>query len=752
MNKVFGIKPAATSWLAIGLLSLTAIGCGDSGKETAAPETASAETSADSRADHIRKTTATINGTRIQAAASSEPGNWLAHGRTYDEQRYSPLKQINTETASDLGLAWYWDTGTTRGLESTPIVVDGVMYNSGSWSMVWAHDAVTGELLWEYDPQVPREWGVYACCDVVNRGVALWQGKVYVGTIDGRLVALDAATGDVVWDVKTTPEGKPYTITGAPRVVKGKVIIGNGGAEYGVRGYITAYDADTGDEEWRFYTVPGDPTKPFENPAMEHAASTWRGGEWWKVGGGGTVWDSMAFDPELDLLYVGTGNGSPWNRYIRSPGGGDNLYVSSILAIDPDNGALVWHYQTTPGDSWDYTATQHMILAELTIDGEPRDVLMQAPKNGFFYVIDRKTGEFISAENYVPVTWATHIDKETGRPVENPEAQYANETKLVFPAPYGGHNWHPMAYNQDTGLVYIPALDIPFAYGQDNAFKYNERTWNTGVDVTQTSPPKDPDTLAAALGMVKGHLSAWDPVNQKEVWRVQHEMSWNGGVLTTAGNLVFQGRADGHFAAYAADTGEMVWEAPVHVGIIAAPVSFEVDGTQYVSVVAGWGGAYALASGVPRHKSNVLTEGRILTFKVGGDVELPEPQVTYLDIPTPPASDASEAVIAQGDTLYHTQCSVCHGPGVIASGGSLPDLRYSSAAVHDSWNAIVRDGAYTGKGMAGFAEVLTVEESNAIQAYVISATNLAIEMCKGDYRENYPETVGNACVRASVEP
>lgn len=733
------------------LLGVLVVGCGDSTESVSSGESASPEVaSADDRTEAIRKSTATVNGTRIQAAATKEPGNWLAHGRTYDEQRYSPLTQINDETAKDLGLAWYWDTGTTRGLESTPIVVDGVMYNSGAWSVVWAHDAVTGELLWEYDPQVPREWGVYACCDVVNRGVALWQGKVYVGTIDGRLVALDAGDGSVVWDVKTTPEGKPYTITGAPRVVKGKVIIGNGGAEYGVRGYFSAYDADTGEMAWRFYTVPGDPTKPFESPAMEHAASTWRGGEWWKVGGGGTVWDSMAFDPELDLLYIGTGNGSPWNRYIRSPGGGDNLYVSSMLAVDPDNGALVWHYQTTPGDTWDYTATQHMILADLTIDGEPRKVIMQAPKNGFFYVLDRTTGEFISAENYVPVTWATHVDPETGRPVENPEAHYANEAKLVFPAPYGGHNWHPMAFNQDTGLVYIPALDIPFAYGQDNAFKHNPRTWNTGVDVTQTAPPKDPDELAGALGMVKGHLSAWDPIAQKEAWRVQHDMSWNGGVLTTAGNLVFQGRADGHFAAYKADTGEMVWEAPVHVGIIAAPSTFEVGGVQYVSVVAGWGGAYALASGVPRHRGNVLTEGRIMTFKIGGDVELPEPSVSYVNIPEPPPSDATPETIAQGEVIYHTQCSVCHGPGVVASTGSISDLRYSTAATHDSWDAIVRGGAYAGKGMASFAEVLSEEESAAVQAYVIAQTNATIELCKSDYPKNYPETLGNACVRATV--
>jgi quinohemoprotein ethanol dehydrogenase len=698
-------------------------------------------------AERIRAATASLDGARIRNA-DREPGNWLAHGRTYDEQRFSPLASINSENVSELGLAWYWDTGTRRGLESTPIVVDGVMFNSGAWSVVWAHDARTGEVLWEYDPQVPREWGKYACCDVVNRGVAVWRGKVYVGALDGRLIALDAGSGEPVWQVQTTDPERPYTITGAPRVVKGKVIIGNGGAEYGVRGYFSAYDAETGAQVWRFYTVPGNPSEPFEAPHLEHAATTWRGGAWWEVGGGGTAWDSMAYDPELDLLYVGVGNGSPWNRYIRSPGGGDNLYLASIVAVRPDTGELVWYYQTTPGDTWDYTATQHMILTDLEIDGRVRQVIMQAPKNGFFYVLDRRTGEFLSAEAYVPVTWATHVDPETGRPVENPEAHYANDARLIRPAPYGGHNWHPMAYNPQAGLVYIPALDIPFSFAQDNAFRYQPGEWNTGVDLEQTIPPADPDALVAALGDVKGRLSAWDPVSQKEVWRVQHQLSWNGGVVTTAGNLVFQGRADGRFAAYAADTGKLLWEFPTHVGIIAAPVTYSIDGEQYVSVVAGWGGAFALASGVPRHRDNALAEGRILTFKLGGKAELPPPDVVYLEIPEPPESTATPEQVAAGEVLYHSYCSVCHGPGVIASGGGIPDLRYSAHAIHASWNSIVRDGAFAGLGMAGFANVLSEDDSEHIRGYVIDQTRTTIELCASEYRRNYPELVGSACVRA----
>lgn len=683
--------------------------------------------------------------------ADKEPGNWLTTGRTYDEQRYSPLDQINRENVKDLDLAWYWDTGTRRGLEATPLVIDGVMYTTGAWSVVWAHNAKTGELIWSHDPNVPREHAKYACCDVVNRGVAAWKGKIFVGTIDGRLVALNATDGKVAWEKVTVDQSKPYTITGAPRVVKDKVVIGNGGAEYGVRGYVTAYNAEDGSEAWRFYTVPGDPSQPFENKAMETAAATWRGSEWWKVGGGGTVWDSMSYDPELNQLYIGVGNGSPWNRYIRSPGGGDNLFLSSIVALNADDGSYVWHYQTTPGDTWDYTAVQHMILADLDINGQKRKVIMQAPKNGFFYVLDRTNGEFISAEAYVPVTWATHVDPETGKPVENPDAHYANDPKKIRPAPYGGHNWHPMTFHPGTGLVYIPVLDLPFKYGQDNAFKYNPTEWNTGVDFGQTIPSSDPDTMIADLKDIKGYLSAWDPVAQKEVWRVQHAMSWNGGLLSTAGGLVFQGRADGHFAAYTADTGQLVWEAPVQVGIIAAPVTYSVDGEQYVAVVAGWGGAYGLASGVPRHHNNVLEEGRLLVYKLGGKQELPKQEVAFIDLPKPPAMETTKEETDKGALLYHQYCSVCHGGGLVSS-GSLPDLRYASADTHQAFDAIVRGGAFQGKGMPKFDHVLGEADARAIQAYIVTATNNTIAFCESEYRKNFPELLDTACTRANKAP
>ena len=373
---------------------------------------------ADGASAGIAPRSAPVTAERI-IHADREPGNWLTHGRTYSEQRFSPLKQINDRNVGDLGLAWHYDFGTRRGLEATPLVIDGVMYVTGNWSVVHALDARTGRPLWQFDPEVDPAWAVHLCCDVVNRGVAAWGDKIYVGTLDGRLIALDMATGRKVWEVLTVDRDWPYSITGAPRVANGKVFIGNGGAELGVRGYVSAYDAETGKQVWRFYTIPGDPSKPFESPAMEMAAKTWSG-KWWTMGGGGTAWDSLVYDPELNLLYIGVGNGGPWNQEIRSAGDGDNLFLSSIVAVNADTGEYVWHYQTTPGDTWDYTATQTMILAELNIGGKQRKVIMQAPKNGFFYVLDRGTGELLSAEPYVAVTWATHVDMATGRPVERP--------------------------------------------------------------------------------------------------------------------------------------------------------------------------------------------------------------------------------------------------------------------------------------------------------------------------------------------
>jgi quinohemoprotein ethanol dehydrogenase len=659
---------------------------------------------------------AAVNTQRI-VQADKEPQNWLSHGRTYDEQRFSPLTDINDKNVKDLGLAWHFDTETKRGLEATPIVVDGVIYTTGSWSVVFALDARTGKQLWKYDPDVPRSVGKKACCDVVNRGVAVYDGKVFFGSLDGRLIALDAASGQRIWETNTVDTSKPYTITGAPRIIKGKVIIGNGGAEFGVRGYITAYDVNSGNQAWRFYTVPGDPSKPFESEALKKAAATWKG-EWWKIGGGGTVWDSMAYDPELDLLYIGVGNGSPWNRNIRSPGGGDNLYLSSIVAIKPDTGTYVWHYQTTPSESWDYTATQHIILADLQINGALRKVLMQAPKNGFFYVIDRVTGKFISAKPYVYTNWATHIDPQTGRPVETKE-QYRDKEKITYPSPYGGHNWHPMSFSKSTGLVYIPALDIPMLYKQATDFKPNPNGWNTGVDMVAAMPPAGMDQILdrKLSGMLaKGHLSAWDPIQQKEVWRVQHSGPWNGGVLSTAGNLVFQGTADGRLVAYRADTGVKLWESPTQTGIIAPPVTYKIDNEQYVAVMAGWGGAFPMVAGAAAQFAKKGPEGRLLVYKIGGAAKLPafEPPQRVLD---PQPVNADESTLVKGYGIYHTHCAACHGATAI-SGSLIPDLRYMSAGMHAAFDEIVINGVLESRGMIGRGVILTKDDAHALHAYI----------------------------------
>lgn len=675
---------------------------------------------------------ADIDGARI-IAADTEPGNWLAHGRTYSEQRYSPLAEINASNVTELGLAWSVDMLSLRGLEASPIVADGMMFTTASWSKVTALKAATGEIIWEYDPEVPGEWGRYVCCDVVNRGVAVWKDRVYVGTIDGRLVSLDAATGDVIWDISTIDRTKPYSITGAPRIIDGKVIIGNGGAELGVRGYITAYDWETGDQLWRFYTVPGNPDEPFEHPELELAADTWAGGKWWEIGGGGTAWDSMAYDPELDLLYVGTGNGSPWNRHIRSPGGGDNLYLSSILAIRPDSGRLAWHYQTTPGDNWDYTATQHLILADLEIQGELRQVIMQAPKNGFFYVIDRETGELISAEAYTDITWASHVDLESGRPVETATADYKDTGQMVQPGPQGGHNWHPMAFSPDTGLVYIPEMKNRLLYMPDRDFVFREKAWNLGVSFADMGRLIEEMMMGALSGEsdeagsgqpldlggeTGGSLLAWDPVSQKEVWSVPHPTSFNGGILTTASNLLFQGTGDGRFAAYRADDGTKLWETRVNIGIIAPPVTFRVDGEQYVTVMAGWGGGGPIVGGAGA-ANFYANNGHILTFKLGAGGDLPELPKRNQAIPEPPAVIATLEAVGQGRDLYNETCGVCHGFLAVSS-GLLPDLRFMTEGTHDQFQEIVRGGSFEAHGMASFADLLSQEDVEAVRAYIVT--------------------------------
>ena len=667
--------------------------------------------------------------------AGDDGANWITYGRTYDEQRFSPLDQINTANVGELGLAWFADMDTARGQEATPLVIDGKLYLTTAWSKVKAYDGVTGALLWEYDPEVPGETAVKACCDVVNRGLATWGDSLFLGTLDGRLVKLDRETGAVVWSKQTTDPEQSYTVTGAPRIIDGKVLIGNGGAEFGVRGYIAAYDAGSGEELWRFYTVPEGTEDETSPEHLQAAAKTWNtevlaGSD--AIGGGGTVWDSMAYDPDLNLLYIGVGNGSPWNRAYRSPGEdgtgeGDNLYLSSIVAIRPDTGEYVWHYQTTPGETWDYTATQHIMLADMEIDGAQRQVLMQAPKNGFFYVLDRATGEFISAKPYVTVNWATGID-ESGRPIENPETRIdkTGQTAVVTPGALGGHNWHPMAYHPDENLVYIPAFEAAMVYSPEADWKPDRaRGFNVGFDLSAGDLPPDLGFRKEITGTLKGMLVAWDPVAQEPRWTVEHPGPWNGGLLATAGGLVFQGTAGSEFNAYNAANGEKLWSFPAQTGVVAPPVTYTIDGEQYVAVLAGWGGAYALSvdGQAINDLAPVRNVSRLLVFKLGAESQLPpEPELAKLPL-DPPPSRANAATIALGGEKYARYCAVCHAPGAVGS-TVLPDLRRSGTLSNPaSWQAVVREGMLQGRGMASFAESLSAEESNAIREWVIFRAN-----------------------------
>ena len=612
-------------------------------------------------------------------------------------------------------------------MEATPLIHNGVIYVSTGWSHVHALDARTGEELWHYDAKVPKAQLAKTCCGPVNRGVAIWQDnadaplQVLFGALDGRLIALDAATGEENWSIQSTPTDGNYSVTGAPRIVKGMVIIGNGGAELGVRGYVSAYDVNTGEMNWRFYTVPGDRNQPQESPALEAALETWSGDEWYTLGGGGgTAWDSLVYDPTLDLLYIGTGNGSPWNRDLRSPGGGDNLYLSSIVALRPDTGEYVWHYQVTPADNWDYTATQQLVLAELEINGQARSVIMQAPKNGFFYVLDRKTGELLSADKFSKATWATHVDMDTGRPVESKFADYQkNGGSYIWPSPYGAHNWQPMSFSAKTGLMYIPVQSIPAYFSAEKEVMYRVNRWNTGVDLNTNRDPKSWVAGRASMdALIFGELVAWDPIKKQRAWQVRHAKPSNGGILSTAGDLVFQGTWDGTFAAYDAYDGEKLWQYKSDSAVLAGPMTFELDGEQYVAVAQGSGGTVMITVGdeLQRNKTN---QNKLLVFKKGQfnqTNQLASEELTTIRA-LGHSANTDPDLIKLGESIYHNNCGSCHGINAL-SNYVVPNLRYMSEQTHNDFASIVIGGTRTHKGMIGFYETLGVDEVDAIHAYL----------------------------------
>jgi quinohemoprotein ethanol dehydrogenase len=657
-----------------------------------------------------------------------EPQSWLTGGRDWRQTYYSPLQDVNADNVGELGFAWHYDVDFSSTLEATPIVVDSVMYTSGNRGSVYALDAATGILRWKFEPSVATSLDSKVGYGEINRGVAVAQGKVYVGAVDGWLYALSTASGTVVWKVDTIVDrNRAYSSTGAPYIAGNRVIIGNAGAEYDARGYVSAYDIETGKRAWRFFTVPGDPKKRFEHPELEKAARTWSHSSRWEVGLGGTAWDGMAYDPELNLLYVGTGNGTPWDRNLRSPGGGDNLFLASILALNPDTGRLVWHYQTVPGDTWDYTATQKMILADLTIQGRTRRTILQAPKNGFFYVLDRATGELLSAQPYTKVNWASRVDLKTGRPQETGLADFSRAPRLVQPGPNGAHQWQPMSYNPVTGLVYIPVQDIPAVFAPlGETFEYKKGQANQGLNRTVIPPSGKLPAGALPAGVKldqsiprpKMFLRAWNPVEQRSAWEVEmtgavddsSSLRRPGGVMSTASALVFQGHIDGHFRVFDGRTGAQLRDINVGTSMMAAPMTYRIGGEQYVSIMAGVGAFDGYAD------KDYGNKGRIVTFKLGGgDVPLralvSHDAAASSDSALPPAGTLEQ--IASGRVLYERHCAMCH------AAGRAPDLTRMTTTTHAEFPEILQKGTRAARGMPSFRDALTPAEVQAIHAFVI---------------------------------
>lgn len=678
---------------------------------------------------------AAVDAARLSGGAG-EPDQWFTPGRDLEGTYYSPLDTINDGNVARLGFAWDYHLGTRRGLEATAVVVDGVMYAPGNWGRVYALDAVNGKELWTYDPGVDGQWGRYSCCDVVNRGLAVWKGRVYVASVDGFLHAIDAATGKRVWKADTLPARGPtdfhYAVTGAPVLAGDAIVIGNGGADFkGARGFVTAVDLATGAFKWRFYTVPRDPKLGTQDqPHLQAAAKTWAQDYDWSNGGGGSAWDGLAYDPKLRLIYVGTGNASPYQGRYDPARSGDELFVSSIVAVHAGNGELAWHFQEVPGEIWDYDTANKMILADLNVAGAMRSVIMQASKNGFFYALDRATGEFLSGKPYAYVNWTKGLDPKTHRPIKQPAADWDKKPALIYPAVFGAHGWQPMSYSLKTGLVYIPAFDAPMIFVDTSKRRAGliEGNFDLAFFLPEFYDPKDLQSLYGTLPSLqslssgsarpesKGSIRAIDPISGKVAWETASRSLWDGGLLSTGGNLVLRGDAAGYINVYAADSGKLLKEIDVGTSIMAAPMTYRVGGVQYVSVMAGSGGGM-MALPFPQDSAAFKygNEGRIVTFKLdGGVVPKPAPLVDP-PLETPPPRTGTVAQISQGEVLYNRYCGRCHAFGR----GLLPDLRRMSAVTNQIFYDIVLNGAYAGKGMARWDDVLSGSDAQAIHAYVI---------------------------------
>jgi quinohemoprotein ethanol dehydrogenase len=682
-----------------------------------------------------------LDSARLQSA-DAEPANWYTLGRDQNGTYYSPLESIDAANVDRLGFAWEYDLGLPmRGQEATPIVIDGRLYTSGTWGYVYALDAATGRELWRYDPKPAYFAARNPCCDLVNRGVAVWQGIVYVESVDGHLHAVDAGTGAKLWEVDTITDHKlPYSSTGAPQIAGGVVVVGNSGSDMGrggVRGYVAAYDLKTGAFRWRFYTVPPAPGKPFENPELAAAAKTWDPHRKAYFQGGGTAWDGFAYDPQLNLVYFGTANAAPYDLRQLGPAKLDSLYTASIIALHADTGRMAWYYQTTPRDSWDYDAVQKLVLTDLEVAGEKHAVVLQASKNGFFYVLDRKTGKLLSANNYTYVNWASGVDLETGRPVTTQTSDWYSGPKVVYPSWAGGHTWPPMSLSAQTHLVYIPVIDQSAVWVDlrhnggtvkfiDGFFTVNgiypDDTYSA-ADVKELYGPL-PDRKSVEAGRkvnpVRELLRAWDPVAEKTVW--EHVTSQgirgnDGGVMSTAGNLVFQGRGNGELWVYAADTGKVLKTIQTGSHIMAAPVTYAVDGVQYVAVQVGYGGAAITVGPIPPSSAALKYQNtnRILAFKLdGGPVPTPPPRPDE-PFPEPPVQTATAAAIKDGEIKFIQECSRCH----VLGPSSTPDLRKLNPGLHAAFKEIVLHGALAPNGMERFDDLLSEHEVEDIHAYLI---------------------------------